>query len=95
MMTFQLGNRGVPCGHGQTLGRNRAGACDVQRGIAHHQDFFSAKRLSQQFGSPNLGDPSDLIPILVIVPEATRAKVLPEMVMTQLDLRAEPYIPGQ
>lgn len=37
----------------------------------------------------------DMVPIFVVVREGTRPKARPQMIMSQLDLRAEPDIAGK
>ena len=94
-MGGQLGYRSMSGRHRQTARGDCTGTRDIQRRVPHHQNLIPGQRSPEQLRAPALGDVRDLVSILMIVPEPSRPKLLPEMVMPQLDLRPKPDIAGQ
>src|SRR5437879_585968 len=78
--------------HGQYFCVDGLRAGDVERRVANHQNLFAAQLFSQQPAAALARDGGYLIPVLVVVAKPAGGEMVPKMVMTQLDLRAEPDV---
>lgn len=82
-------------GHRQNFRSNRAAAFNVKRGVPDDQDFVTFNLPSRQHFTPDLRHQSDFIAVVMVVGKSARDKRLPQIEMAQLDLRAEPDVPGE
>ncbi len=78
--------------HGQNSCVDGLRAGDIERRVANHQNLFAVQFFSQQPAAPLARDGGHLIPVLVIVAKSAGDEMVPKVVMTQLDLRAEPDV---
>lgn len=74
---------------------DRLAALDVVRRIADDQDFVTLQIAIQAVAGALASDGSDLATIFVVIAETAGAEVVPQVVVSQFDLRAEAYIARQ
>ena len=87
---------GIAAGsHRQNFGVDVFAAGDVERRIANNEDFFTPQRASEQLAAALAGHDSNLAAILVVVGEGAGAEVVPELVMAELELRAQTDIASE
>jgi hypothetical protein len=63
--------------------------------VANHKNFFAFQIASEFFIRAFVRDPSDAITLLMIIRERSSFKMLPQVIATKFQLRAQPNISGQ
>jgi hypothetical protein len=81
--------------HGQNFGLDSVCAFNIQRGVTDYEDLLSVQFFPKNSAAPFSSNHSDPVPIFMIVPKCACLKKIPQSIMAQFDLRAQPDIPGE
>src|SRR6266496_4562024 len=94
-MRFYCLGLGAARGDRQHPGIDGASALNVVGRVADDQDFLTTERGIQKTAAAAPSDGGDFIAIFMIVGECPGLEDVPQIIMAQFDLRAQPDVAGQ